>query len=282
MIKFSTSRRVAATALLSCGLAANVGAQDYALLDCVVQPSEVLEISAGVLTGMLEAVYVERGDYVELGQPLARLDARLDEATVSLAQARVDFRAALEASRTARDYFQSSLDRATRLYESEILSSELLEKAEEEAVLAENRYNVEVEAQLLAELELDRAETALEMRMIRSPIAGVVTQRMVGPGESVGQASLLVIAALDPLYVEVVAPAELYGAISVGMTGTVILGDPVAGNYPARVVVVDPVLDAASNTFGIRLELPNSDLALPGGLRGKVRLAISGDRADNP
>jgi hypothetical protein len=35
--------------------------------------------------------------------------------------------------------------------------------------------------------------------------------------------------------------------------------------------VVDPVIDAASGTFGVRLELPNSDYRLPAGLRCKVR-----------
>jgi hypothetical protein len=39
----------------------------------------------------------------------------------------------------------------------------------------------------------------------------------------------------------------------------------------ARVVVVDRLIDAASNTFGVRLELPNEDYAIPGGLRCDVR-----------
>ncbi len=39
---------------------------------------------------------------------------------------------------------------------------------------------------------------------------------------------------------------------------------------PATVIVVDRVIDAASNSFRVRLELPNPDNALPPGLRCKL------------
>jgi hypothetical protein len=39
------------------------------------------------------------------------------------------------------------------------------------------------------------------------------------------------------------------------------------GVYQAKVTVVDPVFDAASGTFGVRLEMPNPDEAAPVGVR---------------
>jgi len=38
----------------------------------------------------------------------------------------------------------------------------------------------------------------------------------------------------------------------------------------AKVVLVDPVIDAASNTFRVRLELPNPGYGIPSGLRCKI------------
>jgi multidrug efflux pump subunit AcrA (membrane-fusion protein) len=46
---------------------------------------------------------------------------------------------------------------------------------------------------------------------------------------------------------------------------------PVGGTYPARVTVVDRVVDAASGTFGVRLQLPNPGYRLPAGLKCKTR-----------
>ena len=46
--------------------------------------------------------------------------------------------------------------------------------------------------------------------------------------------------------------------------------EPIGGKYIARVVIVDQVIDAASGTFGIRLELPNNKYKIPAGLRCQV------------
>jgi membrane fusion protein, heavy metal efflux system len=43
----------------------------------------------------------------------------------------------------------------------------------------------------------------------------------------------------------------------------------------AVVKTVDRVIDAASNTFRVRLELPNADGKLPAGLRCKVDLGLN-------
>jgi plasmid stabilization system protein ParE len=42
--------------------------------------------------------------------------------------------------------------------------------------------------------------------------------------------------------------------------------------YTARVIVVDRVVDVASSTFGVRLELPNRDYRLPAGLKCRINL----------
>jgi hypothetical protein len=58
-----------------------------------------------------------------------------------------------------------------------------------------------------------------------------------------------------------------YGQIHRGDEATVLPDQPLGGQYAAKVVIVDPVIDAASGTFGVRLLLPNSDWRLPAGLR---------------
>jgi len=96
-----------------------------------------------------------------------------------------------------------------------------------------------------------------------SPSAAVA--RRVRPGHRDRQARP------DPLRVEVIAPVALLGKIAVGARAEMQPEAPVAGSYPAIVAVVDRVVDAASGTFGVRLELPNPDYRLPAGLTCKVR-----------
>ena len=91
------------------------------------------------------------------------------------------------------------------------------------------------------------------------------------PGEFVETKPILQIAQLDPLSIEVVSPVLNYGKIKKGMQAKIL---PEFGEHEAliaTVVVVDKVIDAASGTFGVRLELANKDYAIPGGLKCSVQ-----------
>jgi len=104
-------------------------------------------------------------------------------------------------------------------------------------------------------------------------MTGVVTERKRSPGEHVyEQTPILTIAEINPLNVEIVINAEQYKLFKVGMTAEVLPSAPVGGSYTARVDVFDPVIDPGSNTFRVRLVLPNPGNAIPAGLRCFVRL----------
>jgi multidrug efflux pump subunit AcrA (membrane-fusion protein) len=79
------------------------------------------------------------------------------------------------------------------------------------------------------------------------------------------------IACINPLYVEVVVPVSRLGSIRENMRAQVKPEAPMGGSYGAGVVIVDKVIDAASGTFGVRLELPNPEHRIPPGLKCRVR-----------
>ena len=76
---------------------------------------------------------------------------------------------------------------------------------------------------------------------------------------------------LDPLHAEVVMSAEYYGTIKKGAEVEIYPDDQEDNAYSGKVIIVDQIIDAASSTFGVRIELPNSKLILPAGLKCKVR-----------
>ena len=57
-----------------------------------------------------------------------------------------------------------------------------------------------------------------------------------------------------------------------GMKATVHPAKPISGEYQAEVEVVDSVLDPQSNSFGVRLKLPNPGEQIPAGLRCQIDL----------
>ena len=122
--------------------------------------------------------------------------------------------------------------------------------------------------------EREVASAQLGQRTIRSPIDGVVAERFVSAGERVDDKPLLRIAKVDPLRVQLVVPVALYKQIAIGGSAKVMPELPGAVALTAQVTMVDKVIDAASNTFRVHLELPNPDGALPAGLRCKAEFNL--------
>jgi len=220
---------------------------------------------------VLETVTVDRGDVVAEGQVLATLEASVERANVAVARFRAGMESAIKGSQIRIDFGERRLARTELAYKEGGVPLKELDEAETSKVLAEIGLLEAQENRRLAEVEVQRAEAALAQRTLRSPIRGVVVQRLLSPGEYAKPPGVLKLAQIDPLYVEVFAPVARLGTIREGMAAEVVPELPIARMYRARVTVVDRVLDAASGTFGVRLELPNPELGLPAGLKCKVR-----------
>lgn len=113
------------------------------------------------------------------------------------------------------------------------------------------------------------------MRTLASPFAGVVLDRTLNPGDLAesgsGRKPVLKLAQIDPLRVDTVLPAALFGQVHPGQKA-VVVAQVGGGRHEAVVKVVDRVIDAASATFVARLELPNPKGSVPGGARCNVQI----------
>jgi multidrug efflux pump subunit AcrA (membrane-fusion protein) len=166
------------------------------------------------------------------------------------------------------------VDRGDVVKEGQILA--VIDTSVERASGAVAAAQAEINNRALADLELQRTGAEVALRTIRSPINGVVVERFMSPGEFPKQEKILTLAQIHPLRVEAYAPVSLLGKVAVGMDAYVKPEEPINGTYKAKVTVVDRVVNAASGTFGIRMELPNPDLKLPAGLKCSVRFGSKG------
>jgi len=238
--------------------------------DCLIEPNAVVRVSTRE-DGILASMEVDRGDVVEEGQVLAHLESGVEEIAVKLARARTEMRGTMESRRAAVEYRRRQAKRVQDLYANKAASFTEQDQAATDLLLAQKELQDVAETMKLAEIELERAEQALARRTIRSPVDGIVVQRLLLPGESVEDKPIIAVAAVDPLNVEVILPVRVLPEIHKGMEAEVRPLLPGARVHRARVAVVDRLVDAASNTFGVRLELPNPDYAIPGGLRCEIR-----------
>jgi cobalt-zinc-cadmium efflux system membrane fusion protein len=240
-------------------------------LGCLIEPFRVSEVGSPVI-GVIEQVLVERGDRVAAGQPLAVLRSDVERQSVAVAYSKAQAVGELQAAEANALLARQKLARAQDLANQQFISSQALEQARAEALVAENRLAQTREQRTVLGREHELAQAQLGLRTIRSPIAGVIVDRYLSPGERVEEKPIYRVAMVNPLRVEVVLPASFYASVVLGSAVTVTPEFPGAAPRSAKVTLVDKVIDGASNTFRVRLELPNPDFALPAGVRCKADL----------
>jgi RND family efflux transporter MFP subunit len=240
-------------------------------LGCLIEPFRVSEVGSPII-GVIEATAVERGDLVRAGQVLATLRADVEKGSLAVAQSKAQAVGELRAAEANAELARQKLARAKDLAEKQFISSQALEQAKAEAMVAENRLAQAREQRDVYAREHELAQAQLGQRTIRSPINGVVVERYLSAGERVEDKPLFRVAMINPLRVEVVLSAAAYATVRQGMTVMVLPEFPGATPREAKVTLVDRVIDGASNTFRVRMELPNEDLSLPAGLRCKADL----------
>jgi len=241
--------------------------------DCMIEARQAIEIRSPV-EAVIEQVKVRRGDVVTRGQILVELASGPERAALALARSRADAIGEIKSAQARQDISQKKADRAQELFKQNFISANSRDEAMAELQLATEELRRARENQQLAELEAKRSSEVLAMRTIRSPLNGVVVEVLLKPGEF-GAISfkdpIMRLAQIDPLHVEVVLPVSAYGRIKARQRAIVMPEAPVGGSYPTTVAVIDPVVDAASGTFGVRLELANHKRLIPAGVRCKVR-----------
>lgn len=236
---------------------------------CLIEPEQVADVGSPV-TGIVEDLPVQLGDAVDAGQPLARLRADVERANASVALMRAQVDAEVKAAQASWDLARQKVHRNKQLLDQNFVSAQAVEQAEAEAEVAVQKLKLAQSQQKIYAREEAVAQAQLGLRTLRSPIRGVVIERYNNLGERVEDKPVVRVAAIDPLRVSLMVPVAQYGQLAVGQS--LVIRPELPGIEPVRATVtyVDKVLDAASNSFRVRLSLPNPGNRLPGGLRCKA------------
>jgi membrane fusion protein, multidrug efflux system len=223
------------------------------------------------VAGIVAEVLVERGDNVRRGDVVARLDATIEEIAFTLAQAKAGNQTRIRSLEARVAFLEAQADRQAGLAERNVVAETVVTEARLEAEVARQELDEARLGLVLAGMEATQAEALLDQKTLRAPIDGVVTERLISPGEFRDtQSHFATLARLDVLRVEAFAPISYYEHLQIGQAVTIRPEDPIGGSHGATITVIDRVFDAATATFGLRMELPNPKLMLPAGLRCEV------------
>ena len=233
------------------------------------------------VTGQLQEVKFNEGDFVKKGQVLFTIDRRPFEAALQQAQANL--------SRDQALLNQAEAQRQANLQRQGIVSKDAAEqtRASAEATAATvkaDRAAVEsARAQLVAQqAAVDNSKVSLSYTTIASPIDGRTGNLTVKSGNLVNAntSELMTIAQVEPIFVTFAVPsiqlapvkAQL-GKNKIPVTVTPQDGSPtpVAG----ELAFIDNIVDASTDTIKLKAKFSNSDRRLWPGQFARVSLRVT-------
>ena len=175
----------------------------------IVKPSLSTSLSFNV-TGFIEAIYVDEGDWVKKGQPLASLDRRDLQRVLDLSHARVKRREAILLDVENEYQRQVSLMSKGQTSEKEYLKSQA-NKLVAAASLVE------------AKVQLQQADDALSDATFYAPFDGYVGERFMEPHEyTTVNTPILSLLMVDPIVIRANLPVWRVRSLRVGDSGTVL------------------------------------------------------------
>lgn len=238
--------------------------------DCLIEPNQVVELASPVV-GLLDKVMVKRADRIKKGQVLATLESRAEAYAAQLSRFKSEQVGPTKLAENKIEFSKRKFNRRQAMTREKLMSAQDSDDAEAELRLAEAELKVAQENRQIAKLEFGQQSSLLNLRTLRSPFDGVVVDQMAFPGEVVEPGSnkkaVLKLAQLDPLRIRAVLPRNVFGKIAVGMSIEVLPEIPPRGRYTAKVMSVDRLIDAASGTFVVLLEMANPKLEIPAGVK---------------
>ncbi len=224
-------------------------------IDGVVEAINKATVSAQT-AGTIQKILVDVDDFVEKGTVIVHLKDVSQKARLKKAQA--GEQEAISNLSKAQDEFERIED----IYAKKVVSKSQMDDATHALSAAKARLDS-------ARASLEEAREQLSYTRVKAPYSGIVTERHVEVGETVQTgAKIMTGVSLDKLRVNVDVPQNLINKIRI-FGKAFVYTEAGLGGEPVQVAVdkitIFPIADRASNTFKVRLDLPEGiDGLFPG------------------
>jgi HlyD family secretion protein len=296
--------------------AANLGAIDHVVTaDAVLYPINQANVTAKI-SSPVKRMLVNRGDHVRAGQLLAELEsgdlaAAANESNSQLEQTQAAYQTLTGATvpedktkaQTDVETAKQVLDAAKKVYDSRValqkegaLAQKLVDDAKVAVVQAQAQFDTAqhhlealnqvsqresirgAQAQMnAAKAHYENSAVQLSYAQIHSPIAGVVSERLVYPGEMPPSGGpILSIVDISQVVARANVPVKEATSIRVGRPARIAGPD---GDLAGKVTVVSPSVDSSTTTVEVWVQLPNPGERLKPG--GTVRVSIIAETIQN-
>jgi membrane fusion protein (multidrug efflux system) len=220
------------------------------------------EVAANA-SGRVVRTFVERGDFVKEGEPLAQLDART--AILSETEARANLRNA----QTQVDQASTECARNEALYKKGAISKEEWERAN-------SQCQTSLGSAEAAKARAEMATKTLSDATVRAPFSGMVSERYVSVGEYVQPPTHVAsMVELDPLRLQLTVGEADVGAIRPGQLVTFEVEAYPQDHFTGTIKYIDPTIRTSTRDMVVEATVANTDHRLRPGMFATAHVALN-------
>ena len=250
------------------------------LLTGSLKPKEVVDVNPKG-TGRIEKIHFLVGDWVRAGALVAEIENDELEQQVKRSEASHAVSLANISSRTAElANTKADLDRAKLLFDEELLSPQEYQQAQTSLEVMEAQLELSEAQAQQSQAELSEFQIRLEQSKIYAPMSGIVSARYVDPGALVQpNNAILQIVNLATMVTQGNVPERNIEKLAVGNDAKVFVDAIPGRDFEGRVARIAPVLDAATRSAVIEIDIRNPDLILKAEMFARITLDLGTMRA---
>ena len=228
------------------------------------------------VSGRLESVNVRLGDSVSKGQLLAKLED--SEIREQFRQAEASFevsKASVRQREADLKFAENSLERTRNLFERNLLARQALEDSQARVEASAAQLDLARAQFSQAQARRDELQINLANTRIVSPVNGFVGSRRLDAGAFAGPNAPLA-SVVDIQMVRIVSNLveRDLGRVRTGMDAVVTVDAYPGETFKGLVARIAPVLDPATRTAQMEIEIPNGDYRLKPGMYARVTFTV--------
>ena len=227
-----------------------------AQIDGFTEPLRKIELSSDE-SGSIAELLVEEAQLVRTGEPIARLDSRVQELQLEIAQHLAQTKSQLFAAEEAFNKRNMINDKLAQLKSEGHASQSEIIRSEMELSIAQAKLLSAQEEVAVREIERRRAEVQLERRTIVAPFDGVIAKIHSREGEFLSplRPEIVTLVQVDKLVATFAVPSSQVSSFEIGKEFNIQLteGRTVLG----KVLSIGVETDAQSGTVEVKLVIEN-------------------------
>jgi membrane fusion protein (multidrug efflux system) len=205
------------------------------------------------LPGTVEKIFFQSGQSVRVGEVLAVLDTRQEQAQLATIEAE-------------RQLAHVTFDRMQGLLNERVIS-----RAEFDRATADYRQS---------DARAGEIRATVQRKTIRAPFSGILGLRQVNLGQYLaGGEALVTLQSLSPIYVNFGVPQQTAGQIPVGRTVRLTTDDPGGATWTGRVTAIDSLVDETTRNIKVQATLANPDGKLRPGMFVRTEVTLGPPQA---